>query len=689
MASGRSTIKTRISLDGGRELEAQLKALGKTGEQAFSQIQKAALKVNLAPLTTSVRKFGSELAAFGKRASLALAGFGLIGGVSLAGTTKALANLATAAGEVADQTGKAAEKAGLSVEAFSKLAFAAEQSDVSQEQLITSFSRLNKQLSAAAGGNKTAVSLFKQLGVAIKDSQGRLRPTEDIIHDIADAFARMPNGVKKSTLALQLFGKSGAALIPFLNEGKAGLLDLEKQAEQLGITLTEQQSKIGDALGDSLDKVSKAAAGIRLQLGLAFAPALTKAADTLTQRIIANRKQIVAFGEDLAKRVGPVVDDVINALSGNDSAVKNSAIIQLRDQTVQFGTAVQQSFTQIIIPAFNGLRDVLDGVADVMNNLFGTNVSGDALGIAIAIGSLTGAFKLLRAAIDVVLAGLILLTRHPVVAALTAIAAGLVVVANKMHLGETAADAHKRALDELKTAVDNVKNGVPGAQQRLNELARSHLDAATSATTNAQAQVDAALKLLQIEKERVKAAADVPGGESNPLAKGLLENQLKRIEQEEQRLVETNIELARSLRRQEEIQAAISGKSIDKIEDLRGSADTATKSVAQIGDAAAKTEKQVEELGRSIKVTSFGGGGRSKKLFDIDSSGFAKAREDVSGVTSSLGDAEDQAEETATAITDIGDAAEGSQQRVEKLGITVTRFNSDGFKQQKLFPPTG
>src|SRR4051794_9009030 len=44
MASGRNTdfLKQRIVLDGGKEFEAELKALGKAGEDAFNQLQAAA-----------------------------------------------------------------------------------------------------------------------------------------------------------------------------------------------------------------------------------------------------------------------------------------------------------------------------------------------------------------------------------------------------------------------------------------------------------------------------------------------------------------------------------------------------------------------------------------------------------------------------------------------------------------------
>ena len=674
----RKPIKQRISFEGEEKLKKDLEALGKAGEKAFNQIQVAAQKVHFEKFGASLRVLGSEFAAFGRRASLAIASFGLLGGISFAGTSRALFHLAEAAAEVADQTGKAAQKAGLTTEAFSKMAFAAEQNDISQETLVTSLSRLNKQIAAAAGGQKKAVDVFHDLGVSIKDAQGRLRPTQDIVHDLAAAFAKLPDGVKKSTIAMQLFGRGGAALIPFLNEGKAGILELEKQAEQLGITLTEQQSIIGDALGDSLNRVTNAIKGIKLQLGLIFAPAVTRVADLFTKRIIASRQAFVAFGEELANRIVPVVEDVINALSGNDADVKNSVIIELRNQMIGFGTATKQAITGIVIPAFKALKVVLDGIAELINGLFGTNFSGTAVGIGIALAQLTGAFRLLAAGIRVAYFALLLFARNPIAAAIILIAIRLNQLIDEHKNAKTAAQNHATALAELQQALADVKNNVPGAEQVLNHLAAAHLNSAMAAVADAQAQVDAAQRLLDIERDRANAPADVPGGEENELAKQLKANELKRIDEQSGKLIEANIILANRLRQLQEIQDTIAGKSIDKIEDVRPKAKAAADAVAEVGAAADKTKAQVESLGHTIKVTSFGTGGKSEKLFEVDSAGLVKASQDVTGLTTQLSQVDDQAGEAGTALdgvddqaTSMGTSAEIASPKVDKLNTSL------------------
>ena len=64
---------------------------------------------------------------------------------------------------------------------------------------------------------------FKDLGIQIKDSAGNLRQPNAIFEDVAEIFHNTEDGAAKTALAVELFGKSGAALIPMLNDGKSGL----------------------------------------------------------------------------------------------------------------------------------------------------------------------------------------------------------------------------------------------------------------------------------------------------------------------------------------------------------------------------------------------------------------------------------------------------------------------------------
>ncbi|RWH86454.1 MAG: hypothetical protein EOR77_21640 [Mesorhizobium sp.] len=423
-------IVQRIALEGGDAIKDQLKALGDAGEKAFNQIKNAAVKADLDKFGASLSKVGSDLATVGRRFALLGAGLAAAAG----GATVAVLGLAKSGGEAADQAGKAAQKTGLQVEAYGKLAFAANQADVSNEQFVSGMSRLNKAIAEAADETKktgdvidatgvkvtrfggktkdaakqvdTAGNIFTKLGVKIKDANGKLRSNEDIVGDVAEAFSRMPDSALKSALAIELFGKAGAELLPFLNEGKAGLKALGDEATRLGIVFTKEQSAIGDDLGDALDEVSKAAAGTRLQLGLLFAPLVTELARGLRDIIVSNRDVILQLGDAAARVVAGIIGDLLHLLSGNDQNVKSPWIREWSAAIIQFGKDVKAVVETVVLPLFKAIRDGANLVADGINRIFGTDVTGGQLLIGAALLQLLGVFRLLVSSAGLVVSAL-------------------------------------------------------------------------------------------------------------------------------------------------------------------------------------------------------------------------------------------------------------------------------------------
>ncbi|MBB2841266.1 UNVERIFIED_ORG: hypothetical protein GGE64_005048 [Rhizobium etli] len=615
----RKTIKQRISLDGGKEVEAQLKQLGDAGEKAFDRIRKSAVQADFAKFGQSLSAFGNSLQSMGQRLALAFAGVTTVTTAAAAGLVK----LAKSGADAADAAGKAAQAAGLQIDAYGRLAFAAEQNDVAAEAFGAAMSRLNKAIGEAAAGGKEAAEKLSALGVSIKDTHGRLRPTEDIVRDLAGAFAKMPNGAKKSAAAINLFGKSGASLLPFLNEGKQGLIDLGEQAEKLGIVFTAAESDIGDAMGDALSEVSRASKGIGDKIGLLFAPAITAAAERLRDVLINNREAILGFARSIADAALPIVQDFISALAGDDAAVRNNWIIEWRDAVVDFGKSAKTALTDIFIPALTALRKALDVAAEGLRifTLGFVNISGTTLAIVLAVGQLSGAFTVLRTAIMLVVAALPLLVAHPVIAAVAALAAGVLYLATRQSDAVTAAENHKQALTELDAATAQVKAGVPGAAEQLQELAETHLNSARAAVEDAKAQVAMRQEVLAA----VKQSADLS-------AVGPMEKRLGvDIDPAQKRLEAAQKQLDEATQRLQEIQT--------KIDTAASSATNAvTAPVKATGAAVDEANRKVEQLGKTITVHTTDGGKIVQRTFDLVD-GVAKAadasKQSLDGVSES------------------------------------------------------
>lgn len=222
--------------------------------------------------------------------------------------------------DAADDLGKLSQKVGVTVESLSALQYAAKLSDVSNEQLATGLARLARAASDAGAGSKETAEAFQAIGVAVKDSQGNLRGTEELLLDIADRFEKMEDGAGKTAIAMRLFGRAGADLIPFLNAGRSGFEELRKEAERLGIVLSKETAKAAEDFNDNMTRLGTQVDRVKFALAEGALPALTKIAQAMA---------------DAAKQGGAlqsVMAGIQTLLTGDDLHKANVELTKLTDE---------------------------------------------------------------------------------------------------------------------------------------------------------------------------------------------------------------------------------------------------------------------------------------------------------------------------------------------------------------------
>lgn len=233
------------------------------------------LQVESAALRKGLDDANKKLEAFGAKVDKVAKGVALAFGAKLAkDAALALAGFVQHGAEVADQMGKMAQSTGVSVEALSGLSYAAKLSDVSTEDLGTSLSHLNKNLAAAAGGGKEQSAAFKALGISVRDSSGNVRGAGDVMGELADKFRGMEDGAGKAALAQELFGKSGARLIPLLNGGREGIAAMTAEADSFSLVIGAQTAAAAEEFNDNLTRLQAMADGVAVRLAENLAPSL-------------------------------------------------------------------------------------------------------------------------------------------------------------------------------------------------------------------------------------------------------------------------------------------------------------------------------------------------------------------------------------------------------------------------------
>lgn len=251
----------------------------------------ARLQKDLDKAQTQVNKFKSDVAA---RVSGIGATIGKGIGIGVAAAATGFGVLLKKAIDTADEMSLLAQKTGISTEALSQLNYAAKLSGV--DELGDALIKFNKTIAEAGTGGKEQAQAFRDLGINIKGANGELRPTEDLLTAVAEQFSKYQDSAEKTAVAQKLFGKSGADLIPFLNQGKDGIQALREEADKLGLTIGTDTATAANDFNDALDKIKSAAFGGANLIAKDLTPAMRDFADLVSSPEFINGLSSVAQG---------------------------------------------------------------------------------------------------------------------------------------------------------------------------------------------------------------------------------------------------------------------------------------------------------------------------------------------------------------------------------------------------------
>ena len=170
----------------------------------------------------------------------------VLGTIGVGLSVAAFATFVKSAIDAGDAAYTMASKVGLSVEELTALQAAFKQSGIEIDGLQTGLVKLAK----SATDNEGA---FKAIGVNVRNAAGEMKGSGELLREVADFFAVLPDGVTKTALAVELFGKSGADMIPVLNGGSKAINDMADEAKRLGAVMSTEATAAADEFNDSLD----------------------------------------------------------------------------------------------------------------------------------------------------------------------------------------------------------------------------------------------------------------------------------------------------------------------------------------------------------------------------------------------------------------------------------------------------
>lgn len=149
-----------------------------------------------------------------------------------------------------------AARAGTTVENLTALQYAGKQNGI--EDMQKSLIALVAALDSAKTGTGDTADAFATLRI----DPSQFTDPSDALDALAERFALLPDGVTKTSLAIDIFGKKiGPGMIPLLNEGRAGVRRWKEEAVALGKVLSNETGAAADKFGDNLEKIKAHAAG--------------------------------------------------------------------------------------------------------------------------------------------------------------------------------------------------------------------------------------------------------------------------------------------------------------------------------------------------------------------------------------------------------------------------------------------
>lgn len=250
------------------------------------------------PFQRGMARAGAIAKRFAAVAITAAKAMAAIGATAVTLAALGFARLVKAQMAEIDVLAKTAKAMGINIEAMGGLELAASQSGLELKELTKGLQNMLKLIGDARRGLTTATDIFEILKLDFQELS-ELAP-EDALKAIAEGFKNIERPAVRVNTAMALFGgRAGPKFLVLLAQGKAGLEAFRKEADRLGITLTDEGVQAVQDANDAFDKMKKSVVGLARTFAVQASPQLIAFADKLTS--VATNEETKNFFANMAK----------------------------------------------------------------------------------------------------------------------------------------------------------------------------------------------------------------------------------------------------------------------------------------------------------------------------------------------------------------------------------------------------
>ncbi|MBK8150859.1 MAG: hypothetical protein IPK58_22310 [Acidobacteria bacterium] len=298
----RSLLETSQAFNRGEASAKQMSSAVKQYDNAMDRVN-GRLKDHNAKLTDTQSRLGAARSAFSGLTTSIFAVTAAIGSAVAVGA--GLFRLIDSVAEVGDKLKETSDKTNISVRTLSALKIAADQAGSSLDQIGNTLIKFEKLAGQAAQGNEKAIETLAKYGVGPQEAMNDLEGT---LGKVFEKIAAMPEGLAQTTAALDLFGKSGADMLPVIKQFDGNLAGLIAKGDKMGALFTKEQSEAADRYKDAMSDLQKTLQGVGYSIGNQVIPSLTTLIEQLSANVAENKGGIAKAVTQLADASTGAID---------------------------------------------------------------------------------------------------------------------------------------------------------------------------------------------------------------------------------------------------------------------------------------------------------------------------------------------------------------------------------------------
>lgn len=248
-------------------------------EKSFMREQMAlvGLKKQLDGTATASGLMGGALVS---AASTAAAGAAALAG-AYAAAAKAAVAWGQAVNDIVDETGMADQEAARLTGTMNIVGLSSEEAAGAIAKMARSVSTAAAAQQAAKAAGKESVDVFTRYGIAITDASGNMLEYTQILANIQEVHRNMQDGLQKTAMEMEIFGRAGYKMNDFLNLSKDQMAEYTKKIDAMGLSIKDSAKY--ENFNKQLNEMALALKGIAVTITGDDIPAMTAMLAKMTE----------------------------------------------------------------------------------------------------------------------------------------------------------------------------------------------------------------------------------------------------------------------------------------------------------------------------------------------------------------------------------------------------------------------